>query len=157
MEQELLVGGKGAMAMLKAKQLADEEGLSEGETKEQIENNQYYRYLREKRIKNHLEQMKLKEVEMEEELGGVIVDFNNDNLPFKKSNTISGTTTGNQTEATPSAKTSKSLAKKPINMFGRFGTRPIGQKKVTAEIGQTENKKKSDIGFVASGMQKFMR
>jgi hypothetical protein len=34
MEQELLVGGKGAMAMLKAKQLADEEGLSEGETKE---------------------------------------------------------------------------------------------------------------------------
>jgi len=37
-----------------------------------------------------------------------------------------------------------------------FGARPINQKKVTA-VQVEEGRKKSDIGPVGNGMQKFMR
>jgi hypothetical protein len=43
-------------------------------------------------------------------------------------------------------------------MMGRFGVKPLNQKKVQAnQAGGTENKKKSDIAPVASGMQKFVK
>jgi hypothetical protein len=46
MEDQLLRGGQGAMELMKFKQLAEEEGLSDDERQDQIENNKYYAYLR---------------------------------------------------------------------------------------------------------------
>lgn len=42
------------MELLRMKELAEEEELSEGERREQIENNNYYAFLRQKREENHL-------------------------------------------------------------------------------------------------------
>jgi len=93
---------------------------------------------------------------MEEELGDLMIDYNEENLKLRKANTSVGTA-GAETNQ-PS---SKGSFNKPNNKmigfgFGRMGVKPLNQKKVEAT--QIEGaKKKSDIGPVASGMQKFMR
>lgn len=61
LQQQLLQGGKGAMELMKMKELAEEEELSENERKDIIENNKYYQHLREKRLKNHAKEMEEKE------------------------------------------------------------------------------------------------
>jgi hypothetical protein len=45
------------MELMRIKKLAEEEGLSDDERKEQIENNQYYSYLKKQRMQNHLKEM----------------------------------------------------------------------------------------------------
>jgi len=50
MEQHLLEGTGRAREMMKMKMLAEEEELSENEIKEQMENNNYYKFLREKNV-----------------------------------------------------------------------------------------------------------
>jgi len=50
LEDHLLRGGQGALEMMKMKQLADEEGLSEDERVAQMqENNKYFNFLRNQR------------------------------------------------------------------------------------------------------------
>ena len=74
--------------MLKMKLLAEEEELSENEIKEQMENNNYYKFLREKNVQNTMKEMNEKEKKMEEEFGDLLVDYDKENLKLKKSNTL---------------------------------------------------------------------
>jgi hypothetical protein len=62
--------------MMALKQLAEEEGLSENEQREQMESNKYYAYLRTQRIQQHIKDMDQKEKLMEEEMGDLLVDYN---------------------------------------------------------------------------------
>ena len=58
MQQHLMEGGTmRALEMAKMKQLAEEEELSENEIKEQVENNRYFKFLREKRNQDHMAKM----------------------------------------------------------------------------------------------------
>jgi hypothetical protein len=125
------------MELMRVKQLAEEEGLSDDERKDQIENNQYYAYLKKQRIQNHLKQMDEKEKKMEEEMGDLLVDYNEN----KRSKETQDSKTTNNT-----SKNSKNLLQpKPFNMMmaPRFGIHPIGKKKVEAiqiEPSSKENK-----------------
>lgn len=153
LQEQLLQGGKGARELLRLKQLAEEEELSESERREQIENNQYYAFLRQKRIETHLKEMDEKDKKMEEDLGDILVDYNKENLQLKKANT---------TQEAKASKGSTNASVRPAGsrpltlMMGRFGAKPLNQKKVQA-VETKDNKKKSDIGPVATGMQKFMK
>ena len=60
--------------MIRLKQLAEEEDLSDNEIQQQVEINEYYKHMREKSLKDKLKQMDMREKEMEEELGGLVVD-----------------------------------------------------------------------------------
>ena len=79
-----------ALEMLKMKELAQEEELSENEIKEQVENNKYFKFLRDKKMKDHQVEMDQKEKAMEDEMGELLVDMNQ-SLNIKKANS---TTTG---------------------------------------------------------------
>ena len=61
MEQQLLEGTARAREHIKLKELAEEEELSENEIKEQMENNNYYKFLRERTHKNQIKEMEKKE------------------------------------------------------------------------------------------------
>jgi hypothetical protein len=68
-------GGQGRVQqMIRLKQLAEEEDLSDNEIQQQVEINEYYKHMREKSLKDKLKQMDMREKEMEEELGGLVVD-----------------------------------------------------------------------------------
>ena len=147
LEQHLLEGGKGrAQEHLKMKMLIDEEDLSENEIKDQIENQKYFTYLRKQTLKEQLKKMDKNEKEMEEELGGLLIQ---EGKKLSEPQTTAS--------ESPSKKTSKEQPKPATKIRNRFlGALPLGQKKVHAM--QTEDKKKrSDIGPVATGMQKFMK
>lgn len=139
LEDQLLRGGKGARELMELNQLADEEGLSDDERREQIENNKYYTFLRNQRIDKHLKEMEEKDKKMEEEMGGLLVDYNE-----KKSSKTTAM----------SSKNSKVFQPMSLNMFG---VKPLNQKKVQASIQETENKNPAGTIAVASGMQKFMK
>ena len=86
-------GGTGrAREMLKMKELAQEEELSENEIKEQIENNKYFKFLRDKRQKDHIIEMEKKEKDMDEEMGDLLVDMNQSlSLNIKKAKSLNTT------------------------------------------------------------------
>ena len=94
MEDHLLRGGQGALELMKMKELAEEEGLSDSERVEQMENNKYYTFLRNQREQKHMKDMDEKEQKMEEEMGDVLVDY------YKKPN-----------QQTQGSKTTKSSSK----------------------------------------------
>ena len=106
--------------------------MSEDEIKEQIEQAKFFNYMRDKRVKDQMQQMETKEKQMEEEMGDLLVDINQERLKLKKANTV--TASKSKTETTePSSKHSSN--KPAFNAFGlgnRFGVKPINQKKVQA-------------------------
>lgn len=110
LEDQLLRGGKGARELMELNQLADEEGLSDDERREQIENNKYYTFLRNQRIEKHLKDMEEKDKKMEEEMGGLLVDYNE-----KKGSKTTASTSKNS---------------KTFQSFNMFGVKPLNQKKV---------------------------
>ena len=83
--------------------------------------------------------MDMREKEMEEELGGLVVD---EHQTLKRS-------------------TTETSSKAKLNTFGmgfnRLGAKPLAQKKVVAVQSEDPLKKKSLIGPVGTGMQKFMK
>lgn len=91
---------------------------------------------------------------MEEDLGDILVDYNKQKLQMKKANTVTDGGVGSKSSGKASLKAP--TARPTTLMMGRFGAKPLNQKKVEAEK-SGDNKKKSDIGPVATGMQKFLK
>jgi hypothetical protein len=101
--------------------------------------------------------MDKKEKDIENEMGDLVVDFNHQqNLKLKKAKTV-----GSMKDVESNETSTNHNSKKKTNMNGfqiGLGGKPINQKKVVAtQSEKSENKKKSDIGPVASGMNKFMK
>ena len=122
LREHLMEGGTGrAREMLKMKELAQEEELSENEIKEQIENNKYFKFLRDKRQKDHIVEMEKKEKDMDEEMGDLLVDKNQSlSLNIKKAKSLNTTSGKSQAGSTPGFNTG-------------FSGKPMLQKKVVAQ------------------------
>jgi len=74
--------------------------------------------------------MDKKEKEMEEQLGGLLVDYDKENLKLKKANTLGSNSISSGIVSKD--KQSSKQSTKPMNMFNRFGAKPLHQKKVVA-------------------------
>lgn len=97
--------------------------------------------------------MAAKEKLEDEEIGDILVDYNKEKLQLKKAMTTQDakTSKGSTTAST------RAHGSRPMSlMMGRFGAKPLNQKKVQADQ-MTGNPKKSDVGPVATGMHKFMK
>ena len=77
MQQDLLEGGRSrAMERKKMKELAEEEELSEDEINQQLENQRYFNFMKEKTKKDQLRLLEKRQKEQEQEVATLIVDLN---------------------------------------------------------------------------------
>ena len=72
--------------------MIEEEELSDDEIQRQIESTKYYNFMRNKSLKNQIKSFEQREKELEDEVGGCLVDLNETNraLKLKKANTQIG-------------------------------------------------------------------
>ena len=89
MAQQIEEGGaRRVLAKKKMQNLIEEEELSEDEIRKQVENNNYYKFLRDKKREDQVRSFHKRQQKIGEELENMLVDINQEKPALVKANTV---------------------------------------------------------------------